>query len=109
MPAPALFQTQTDSMLELQENFSLNKALIAQTAWQKMVDYNPTGAGTWNGPFEWVCPEEKVFMYDSSFGAIRLDGNDYSALGADDKALFHRWLPQFSKRFVIRYNKEFGI
>lgn len=109
MPAPQIYQTQTDSIIERQKIFEQTKAQIAQTAWQKMVDYNPTGAGTWGGTLEWGCPDGNSFIYSSGNGELQLDGNNYSTLDASKKRIFHRWLPQFTKQFVIRYNLELNI
>lgn len=109
MPAPAEYQTQTTEILEGQKVFTQMKAIIAQTAFQKMVDYNPTGLGTYSGPYEWVCPDGPIFLYESGAGELKLDGIVYSSLGSEEKIIFHRWLPQFSKRFVLKYNKENGI
>lgn len=109
MPAPEIYQTQTDSIIERQKIFEQTKAQIAQTAWQKMVDYNPTGAGTWGGTLEWSCPDENVFIYSSGNGELQLDGTNYSGLDPLKKRIFHKWLPQFSKRFIYRYNEEYNI
>ena len=109
MPAPTIYQTQTDSILERQKIFTQNKANIAQTAFQKMVDYNPFGSGSLAITFEWPCPDGPSFIFSNGYGEIFLNGSAYSSLGADEKAIFHKWLPQFSKQFVIKYNREFGI
>lgn len=109
MPAPSIYQTQTDSILEKQKIFTRNKANIAQTAFQKMVDYNPLGNGNLGITFEWSCPDGGTFIFSNGYSELLFEGNPYSTLGEEAKAKFHKWLPQFSKQFVIRYNKEFGI
>ena len=109
MPAPLIFQTETDSILERQKIFTQVKANIAQTAYYKMVDYNPVGSGVFASTFEWACPDGPSFIFLNGNGEILLNGSAYSSLGADEKAIFHKWLPQFSKQFVIKYNREFGI
>lgn len=109
MPAPAISQTQTDSILERQKIFTQVKSSVAQTAYQKMVDYNPIGSGVFASTFEWACPDGPTFIFLSGNGEILYNGASYSGLGAEEKAIFHKWLAQFSKQFVIKYNREFGI
>lgn len=109
MPAPSIYQTQTDSILERQKIFTQNKANIAQTAFQKMVDYNPLGNGSLAITFEWACPDGGTFIYSNGNSELLFEGNPYSTLNEGEKLKFHKWLPQFSKQFVIRYNKEFNI
>ena len=109
MPAPLIFQTETDSILERQKIFTQVKANIAQTAYDKMVDYNPVGAGVFTSTFEWICPDGPTFIFSNGYGEIRLNGSVYSTLGSDEKEIFHKWLPQFSKQFVIKYNRDFNI
>lgn len=109
MPAPTIYQTQTDSILERQKIFTQNKANIAQTAFQKMVDYNPLGNGSLGVTFEWGCPDGGTFIYSNGNSELHFDGNPYSSLDEGKKAQFHKWLPQFSKQFVIKYNKEYNL
>lgn len=109
MPALSFYQTVTDSVLDRQKTFTQIKAEIAQTAFNKMLNYDPVGLGQWAGPLEWVAPNEGVFEYRNSNSQIIYNGVEYSSLGADDKKDFHKWLPQFTKRFVVGYNKDFGI
>lgn len=110
MPAALNYQTATSTTLDGQQIFTRNKANIAQTAFDKMRNYNPVNLGTLNIGIEWICPEESVvFMYNSSNNELFLNGNPYSSLNEGEKAIFHRWLPHFTKQFVIRYNKEFNI
>lgn len=109
MPAPAEYQNQTGSITTGQAVFNQMKAIIAQTAYQKMVDYNPIGSGTFGGTYEWTCPENKTFIFSAGAGELSIDSTPYSSLGADMKEIFHRWLPQFTKRFILRYNLEYNI
>ena len=109
MPALVIYQAQTDSILERQKIFTRNKERIAQSAFNKMVDYNPIGNGTLGITFEWPCPDGGAFIYSNSNSELFFDGTPYSSLGEAEKAKFHKWLPQFSKQFVIRYNKEYNI
>lgn len=110
MPASLNYQTATRTTLDGQQIFTRNKANIAQTAFDKMRTYNPVNLGTLNITIEWTCPEASaVFIYNSSNNELFLNGTAYSSLEAGQKDIFHRWLPHFTKQFVIRYNNEFSI
>jgi len=109
MPAPVIFEGATDTILNGQKVFTANKANIAQSAFVKMSVYDPIGIGTFGSTFEWGCPDGPTFIFSISNSEILYNGTPYSGLGAEEKAIFHKWLPQFSKQFVIKYNREFGI
>ena len=109
MPAPVIYEGATDTILNGQKVFTTNKANIAQSAFFKMSAYDPIGSGTFGSTFEWACPDGPTFIFSSGNGEILFNGTAYSGLGAEEKAIFHKWLPQFSKQFVIKYNREFGI
>lgn len=108
MPAPFILQDSTNATLESQRLFTLNKSNMALSAFNTMLNYNPIGSGQLNY-YDWNAPSGDKFTYYSGNSEILLNDTQYSSLVADQKLIFFKWLNQFSKAFVIQYNKEFGI
>lgn len=107
MPALVITQTVETTRVDAHKLFTLNQAMIAASAYNKIDQFSIPGGSSMPN-YEWPSPEG-TFNYESGAGEIRFNGTPFSGLGADDKNLFFRWLPHFIQKAMRYYNKSYGL
>jgi hypothetical protein len=110
MPAPFTIPSTIESQIAEAHTVELqNKLARAQSAYNLLSTYDPTGLGSMPSPISWTAPTGQVFQYDSGAGELQYMSTGYSSLSPAQKREFFQYLPKFITHCMKVYDDNFNL
>lgn len=108
MAASPTTQTEVKTALDAHSLNLYVKDTLAANAYTYLVNYDWEAFGPMPN-HSWTSPNGDLFEFDSTIGAMRLNGTDYGSLSPGRKRDFFKWLNHFIRECLNNYDDTYNL